>query len=90
MLSNNQRWQREAEEQFRQVLDIEQVNVMAHLGLAQLYTKVGLARRAEGEFREALRIEPQNPVAKRGLNALLGDETAGIPSFLGKLLQKEN
>ncbi len=90
VLSNNQRWQREAEEQFRQVLDIEQANVMAHLGLAQLYTKVGLVRRAEGEFREALRIEPQNPVARRGLKALLGDETKGIPSFLGKLLQKEN
>jgi len=90
VLSNNQRWQREAEEQFRQVLDIEDLNVMAHLGLAQLYTKVGLVRRAEGEFREALKIEPQNPVAKRGLKALLGDETAGIPSFLAKLLEKEN
>ncbi|MBI4852543.1 MAG: DUF4388 domain-containing protein [Acidobacteria bacterium] len=90
VLSNNQRWQREAEEQFRQVLDIEPINVMAHLGLAQLYTKVGLVRRAVSEFREALKIEPQNPVAKRGLKAILGEETAGIPSFLSKLIEKEN
>jgi tetratricopeptide (TPR) repeat protein len=89
VLSNNQRWQREAEEQFRQVLDIEPINVMAHLGLAQLYSKVGLVRRAINEFREALKIEPQNPVAKRGLKAILGEETAGIPSFLSKLLPNQ-
>lgn len=90
VLSNNQRWQKEAEEQFRQVLDIESMNVMAHLGLAQLYTKVGLVRRAVSEFREALKLEPQNPVAKRGLKAILGEETAGIPSFLSKLLPNQD
>jgi hypothetical protein len=86
VLSNNQRWQKEAEEQFRQVLDIEPVNVMAHLGLAQLYSKVGLVRRAENEYREALKIEPQNPVAKKGLKAIIGEDTLGIPIFLSKLL----
>lgn len=90
VLSNNQRWQKEAEEQFRQVLDIEPLNVMAHLGLAQLYSKVGLVRRAENEYREALKIEPQNPVAKKGLKAITGDDTLGIPSFLSKLLPRNN
>jgi len=90
VLSNNQRWQKEAEEQFNQVLDIEPQNVMAHLGLAQLYSKVGLVRRAENEFREALKIEPQNPVAKKGLKAITGDDTLGVPSFLTKLLPSNN
>lgn len=88
VLSSHQKWQKEAEEQFKQVLKIDPQNAMAHVGLGQLYSKIGLTKRAENEFREALRLEPNNPVARKGLQALDKDsdrrDSSGFISLFGR------
>ncbi|MCS6884165.1 MAG: DUF4388 domain-containing protein [Acidobacteriota bacterium] len=70
VLSSHQKWQKEAEDLFKRVLQIDPNNAMAHVGLGQLYGKIGLSKRAETEFREALRLDPQNQIARKGLQSL--------------------
>jgi hypothetical protein len=91
VLCSNQRWHKEAEEQFRRVLEIDPLNSMAHVGLGQLYAKVGLNRRAETEFREALRLDPDNTVAQKGLHSIRNDEPtpSSSTSFLSKIFTKK-
>ncbi|MEW6731925.1 MAG: DUF4388 domain-containing protein [Acidobacteriota bacterium] len=91
ILSSNQRWHKEAEEQFRRVLETDPYNAMAHVGLGQLYTKVGLIRRAEGEFRAALKLDPENTVALKGLQGLKSNDpsTTSTTGFLAKLFPKK-
>lgn len=70
VLSNQQKSHKEAEAEFRKVVEIDPENAMARVGLGQLYIRVGLNKRAEAEFKEALRIEPNNIVAQKGVQAL--------------------
>jgi Flp pilus assembly protein TadD len=91
ILCNNQRWHKEAEVQFRRVVEIDPYNAMAHVGLGQLYTKVGLIQRAELEFREALKLDPENVVAQKGLKSLQKEQPSAGSStgFLSKLFSKK-
>ena len=90
ILCNNQRWHKEAEVQFRHVIEIDPYNAMAHVGLGQLYTKVGLGQRAEIEFREALKLDPGNAVAQKGLQSLKKDQpSTETTGFLSKLFSKK-
>lgn len=88
VLSSHQKWQKEAEEQFKHVLQIDPQNAMAHVGLGQLYSKIGLTRRAEAEFREALKLDPENQVARKGLQALDKEtgrgDSSGFISLFGR------
>lgn len=87
VLSSHQKWQKEAEEQFKRVQQIDPQNAMAHVGLGQLYSKIGLTRRAENEFREALRLDPENAVARKGLQSLEKEaksDSSGFISLFGR------
>lgn len=89
VMSNHQRWHKQAEEQFRKVLELDAYNAMAYVGLGQLYTKVGLNRRAENEFREALKLDPENIVAQKGLQSLQREEPPPQSTgFLSKFFKK--
>ncbi len=87
VLSSHQKWQKEAEEQFKRVQQIDPQNAMAHVGLGQLYSKIGLTKRAESEFREALRLDPENVVARKGLQSLEKEaksDSSGFISLFGR------
>lgn len=89
ILHLNQRWQKEAEEQFNAVLKIDQHNAMAHIGLAQIFIKVGRVEAAEIEYKAALKTEPRNPVALKGLDSLKEAQPKRGGGLLSKLFGKK-
>lgn len=64
-----------AEGYFRLALDENPGSLLAHLGLTQLYQKIGDEDKTFNELREVLKIEPTNFWAKQGYESLKTQKT---------------
>jgi tetratricopeptide (TPR) repeat protein len=69
-LNPDRRWQRQAEEAYRQATELEPFNVEYFVTLGLFYKERGLDRRARAMFDKALGILPSHPVASREIQDL--------------------
>ncbi len=70
-LMKNPKWLREAEEQFRLALKIDQFDAECYLGLGDIYESEGMSTRAQKMYEQAATYDPenetvQNKMGKRG------------------------
>ena len=59
-LMKNPLWAKEAEEQFRQALQMDQFDVECLLGLGQIYEDKGMTTRAQKMYEQAANYDPEN------------------------------
>jgi Tfp pilus assembly protein PilF len=67
----NPKWLREAEEQFRLALKIDQFDADCYVGLGDIYDSEGMSTRAQKMYEQAATYDPenetvQNKMGKRG------------------------
>ncbi len=70
-LMKNPKWLRDAEEQFRLALKIDQFDAECYLGLGDIYESEGMKSRAQKMYEQAATYDPeneavQNKIGKRG------------------------
>jgi curved DNA-binding protein CbpA len=70
-LMKNPKWLREAEEQFRLALKMEQFDAECYMGLGDIYEAEGMSTRAQKMYEQAATYDPeneavQNKLGKRG------------------------
>ena len=70
------RWTREAEEQFRMVLDDDPFDAECLVSLGELYEKAGMTSRAQTLFERATNSDPGNVEAQKKLDANRPGESA--------------
>jgi len=61
--SKNTKWRREAEEQLKELLEVDPANTDAFFLLGELYEEAGLSGRATAMFRKVLALKPRHPGA---------------------------
>jgi DnaJ-domain-containing protein 1 len=75
-LMKNPNWVREAEEQFRMVLDDNPFDTDCLIGLGEIYEQAGMTHRAQTLFERAASSDPDNAVAQQKLDANRPGNTA--------------
>lgn len=69
-LNPDRRWQRQAEEAYRQSTELEPFNAEYWVKLGLFYKERGLDNRARVMFEKALHLQPSHPVASKELKSL--------------------
>jgi len=63
-LMKNPKWLREAEEQFRLALKIDQFDAECYVGLGDIYETEGMSTRAQKMYEQAATYDPENEAAQ--------------------------
>ncbi len=76
-LAKNPKWVKEAEEQFRLALDLDQFDPECYLGLGEIYDTAGMTTRAQKMYEQALTYDPENPAIREKLGEDHSGSTLG-------------
>lgn len=82
-MMRNPRWRKEAEENFKKAIELDEFNADHRVDLGRLYLEAGMPRKAEAQFMEALAWDADNRAALRELAKIEAQQRES--SFLGKL-----
>ena len=84
-LAKNPKWVKEAEEQFRLALKLDQFDADCYLGLGEIYDTAGMTTRAQKMYEQALTYDPENPAIREKLGAdHSGSTLGGINKIFGR------
>ena len=85
-LMKNPLWAKEAEEQFRQALQMDQFDAECLFGLGQLYEGKGMTTRAQKMYQQAALYDPENEEIqeKIGSKQSSGGSLSGLRNIFGR------
>lgn len=82
-MMRNPRWRKEAEENFKKAIELDEFNADYRVELGLLYLDANMPRKAEAAFEDALTWDAENRIALKELTKLR--ESQKQPSILTKL-----
>ena len=77
-LMKNPLWAKEAEEQFRQALQMDQFDVECLFGLGQIYEDKGMTTRAQKMYEQAANYDPENEEIQAKVASKKSDSGRGL------------
>jgi curved DNA-binding protein CbpA len=84
-LMKNPKWLREAEEQFRFALKMDQFDAECYVGLGEIYESEGMSTRAQKMFEQAATYDPEN----ESVHKKIGDKRSQGMGTLKKLFGRK-
>jgi curved DNA-binding protein CbpA len=82
-LMKNPKWLREAEEQFRLALKLDQFDAECYLGLGEIYESEGMSTRAHKMFEQAATYDPENEEVQKKMGKR-GSEGGALKKLFGR------
>jgi curved DNA-binding protein CbpA len=83
-LMKNPMWLRDAEEQFRLALKMDQFDAECYLGLGEIYESEGMTTRAQKMFEQAATYDPENEAVQRKAGDKKGAGTSALKKLFGR------
>jgi curved DNA-binding protein CbpA len=83
-LMKNPKWLREAEEQFRFALKMDQFDAECYVGLGEIYESEGMSTRAQKMYEQAATYDPENEVVHKKIGEKRSQGMGTLKKIFGR------